>query len=284
MKNTIKQIIKAIPGSKYIYIPLARIVYPLIFLIKLILGKEQVIIYTMGKVGTVSLGRSIKTNKIQKHYFVNKRPFFEWNRKDYVPSKQSIGSKIYLAILMRSKVKIITAFRDPYARNVSLLFQTIHHYLYYLNPGNIEDDNFSSSGELLDHYFFDFVRQEAPFIWFKEELEKTTNVDIFQYPFDKEKGYAIINKNKISILVLTLEKMNQNEEVIADFIGDSTFKLEHKNDGTKKWYADLYESFKARNKLSNEQLVFYYDNDIVRHFYDDAMIESFKKKWAKNYE
>jgi hypothetical protein len=281
MKNTIKRIIKSIPGSHYIYIPIAKVVYSIIALFHLLIDKELIIVYTMGKVGTVSLGRSIEKNKTKRHYFLNDKSFFEWNRNDYKPNKISIYKRVYLALLRNSKVKIITAFRDPYARNVSLLFQTLHLYLFHLNPGTIEDNNFGSTDELIDHYFHDYVRKDAPFIWFKEELEAATKIDIFDYPFDKDKGYTIINKKKLSILVLTLEKLNDNEAIIADFIEDPNFKLEHKNNGSKKWYADLYDSFKKRNLLSAEELDFYYNNDIVRHFYNEETIESFKRKWSK---
>jgi hypothetical protein len=80
---------------------------------------------------------------------------------------------------------------------------------------------------------------------------------------------------------MTLEKLNDNEQTIRDFIGDQSFVLKHKNDGSKKWYSDLYASFKERHYLNEEELRFYYDNDVVRHFYTDEQIEQFKSKWSK---
>jgi hypothetical protein len=277
----LKNFVKSIPGSRYVYFPIAKVVYSFITLLYLASGKAILMIYTMGKVGTVSLSRSIKKPKRQAHYILNKKSFFEWNRNDYKSSSISIYKWIYIRIFRRSNVKIITAFRDPYSRNISLLFQTLHHYLYHINPGNIDDDNFSSSSELLDYYFKQHIRKDGPFTWFKDELEAASSIDIFDYPFDKERGYSIIKKDKISILVLTLEKLNDNEGVIADFIGEKDFKLDHKNNGTKKWYADLYDAFKKRNLLSEQDLSYYYDNEIVRHFYTETQIEEFKNRWRQ---
>lgn len=171
-------------------------------------------------------------------------------------------------------------FRDPYAKNVSLMFSSLIDILWHHNPGGI-DNKQQNTSELLDYYFANHVRHDLPLKWFDEEFKEATKIDIFDYPFDKEKGYIIIKKGKIDVLLMTLEKLNDNEQTIRDFIGDQSFVLRHKNDGSKKWYSDLYESFKKRHYLNEEELKFYYDNDVVRHFYTDEQIEQFKSKWSK---
>lgn len=35
--------------------------------------------------------------------------------------------------------------------------------------------------------------------WFKDYIEKFLEIDLFEYSFDKEKGYSNIDKNNISI-------------------------------------------------------------------------------------
>jgi hypothetical protein len=160
------------------------------------------------------------------------------------------------------------------------LFQVLIRLLYNHNPGFTENNQHDTS-ELIDYYFTNYLRVEMPFKWFDEEFKIATKIDIFDYPFDKDSGYTIIKKGKIEVLLMTLEKLNDNEQTIRDFVGDQSFSLNHKNDGSKKWYSDLYDSFKKRHYLNEEELKFYYDNDVVRHFYTGEQIEKFKSKWNK---
>jgi hypothetical protein len=125
------------------------------------------------------------------------------------------------------------------------------------------------------------VREDIPFIWFDEEFRITTGINIFDYPFDKEKGYVIVKKGRIEVLLMTLEKLNDNEQTIRDFIDDQGFVLTHQNEGSKKWYSDLYADFKKRHYLDHEKLSFYYDNNIIRYFYTDEQIEKFKIGWME---
>jgi hypothetical protein len=160
------------------------------------------------------------------------------------------------------------------------MFQILISLLQHHNPGYI-DNKQQKTSELLDYYFANNVRHDLPFKWFEEEFLPATNIDIFEYPFDKDKGFTIIKKGKIEVLLMTLEKLNDNEQTIRDFIGDQTFYLTHKNDGSKKWYSDLYDNFRKRHYLNEEELKFYYDNDVVRHFYTEDQIEKFKDRWRQ---
>ena len=240
----------------------------------------------MAKVGTSSISHNLNIPYKHKHFLSAKS--FSANISNY--SKVSTTGKsvdiiktfnpIFGLLFRIKKRRIITMFRDPYSRNTSSMFQFLVGLLQHHNPAGIENKQKNTS-ELLDYYFSNHVRHDLPFKWFDEEFKEATKIDIFEYPFDKEKGYIIIKKGKFEVLLITLEKLNDNEQTIRDFIDDQSFVLTHKNDGSKKWYSDLYANFKERHFLNEEELRFYYDNDVVRHFYMDEQIEQFKLKWSK---
>jgi hypothetical protein len=237
----------------------------------------------MAKVGTTSISESINLNHQGVHYFSNKRyklAFFDYTFLYENKFSPDIRSSFYSILFRLKRRKVITLFRDPFPRNVSLMFEVLGHLISYRGFES-KDSQLSNFKEVLDFYFDNYVRHNHPFLWFDEEFKLTTGIDVFEYPFDRDRGYTIIKQGRIEVLLMTLEKLNYNEDVIRNFIDDPNFVLNHKNDGRKKWYSDLYSDFKDRHFLNKKELSFYYDNDIVRHFYNEDQIEKFKDKWRQ---
>ena len=108
-------------------------------------------------------------------------------------------------------------------------------------------------------------------------------IDVFEYPFDKEKGYSIIKKDNIEVLLMKLEKLNGLEQIIGRFAGAPHFKLINANIGEKKQYAYLYKDVKDTMKIPREVFDFYYKgNPRMDHFYSEEEKAAFLKKWEKN--
>jgi hypothetical protein len=239
----------------------------------------------MTRVGTRSIFLNLNVPAKQIFFLYEplwKENFILWGNDSKKQFKlySRIQTRIQGKLLRSRKRKIITLFRDPYARNVSRLFKSFNSMLYHDKNG--VSNRFSSSYEILQYFYLNNVRKEIPFIWFKEEFQVTTGINVFDYDFDKDKGFMIIKKGRLEVLLLTLEKLDKNEKVIKEFTGDLNFELIHHNDGSQKWYSDLYSQFKKRRKLTQEEISFYYDNDVVRHFYTDEQIQTFINKWTSN--
>lgn len=76
--------------------------------------------------------------------------------------------------------------------------------------------------------------QNRLFNWFDEELKELCDVDVYSHPFDKDKGYSIINENGVEILLLKTEKLSNLTDVIKDFANIQQFELLNENIGEKK--------------------------------------------------
>ena len=123
------------------------------------------------------------------------------------------------------------------------------------------------------------------FEWFHRELQATFGVNVFDYPFDREKGYTIIREGQVEVLVLKLETMNKNYEIIKEFSGISEFKeeFENHNVGELKSYRYLYEGIKHEVDVPRTLLDFYYKNNPqFAHFYTKEEADAFYKRWIKN--
>jgi len=171
-------------------------------------------------------------------------------------------------------VKIITLVREPIGRYISWIMQNLMEWIANNDSNSItetmQDDIIASTKSCHN--------------WFHHQIERLTGVDVFDYPFDKEKGYTVIQKNNVEILLLTLEKLKYNEAVIAEFVGIKDFKLINKNITNDKITNYVYEALKKDFKVSEEMLDEVYKAFQMEHFYSDKEIEEYKNKWLSSIE
>lgn len=176
-------------------------------------------------------------------------------------------------------INIISLVRDPIARSISSYFQHFHD-TYIINMSNVNCDTLKG--------VTDYIIKEQKcgengymFQWFDNEFNNIFDIDVYKYPFNKEKGYSIIHKDNINILLLQMEKLNENEGLIAEFIGNSDFTLVNSNIGSKKPYSYLYHDVLNEIELSDEILNYYYVNNLrMDHFYSDESKHKMRRRWS----
>ncbi|MFD2656634.1 putative capsular polysaccharide synthesis family protein [Gracilibacillus thailandensis] len=232
-----------------------------------------VIIYQMGKVGSTSISFSLGKKVPHIHSFgpditnyFFKRPVKKRNYINYL-----IKKVILFFFKLKKEPKIITLVRDPLSRNVSAFF----HYLEETNKHEYEN-------LIIDEYMSLFNKRmphDTPLIWFQNELEKYFNIDVYGYEFDKEKGWNIIQKGKVKVLILQMEKLNENEDVIAEFLNKPDFKLVRANTASNKNYIETYNEFKSKFKPNKQLIDILYNSKYMEHFYTNAERNIFVKKW-----
>ena len=245
------------------------------------------LIYQPGKVASSSIYDELKT--LGKNCF-------------HIHSMDKIGSaeeqEFIHGLLRKSKIKIVTGVRDPVSRGISNTFQNcsrcwishrpdrsfidsvkIHTALQtplvkeYFTTDNFYSDMYSTSKMLKYGWMFD---------WFDMNIKDNLGIDIFEEPFDKEKGYTVIKRENVEIFVYKLEKLSGLEKELREFLEIENFSLRRSNDASNKSYSLLYRYVKENIKFSEEFLDFYYlDNPRMKHFYTEKEIEQFRKKWSE---
>jgi len=258
-------------------------------------GNEIVYIYQMGKVGSTGLRKTLENQGMMVFLEHNltlsysesqgvKRILGFWDQSGSKFSE--LKRKIYpcqrLRMLRKTPdIKIISLVREPIARNLSLCF--------HLSTDFIRDDVTNrffkgnrTSNELFSYYLEDRIDQSAGIRWFDREFLPTTGVNVYDYPFDSEEGYAVLQTEKYDILVLQLEKLNNNMLRIQEFLGLSEpFELARANVGDNKWYHLLYKEFKKNYRPSKALVDTLYSSQFMTHFYSKTDIEKFKQKWTQ---
>ncbi|MBQ2900548.1 MAG: hypothetical protein IJE49_01710 [Agathobacter sp.] len=169
-------------------------------------------------------------------------------------------------------LKIITLVREPIARALSG-YMNAFSQLALLR--DVDKDLVKGA----EAHIIESLENDYEFQWFNEEIRELTNIDIYRYPFDKELGYAWIKENKIEILILKTETLNQNARIIGEFVGCPNIEISNENVGAEKHYVYLYDEIKKRIKLPRKVLKEQYESSEFTHFYSEKEIQAFWQKW-----
>lgn len=232
-------------------------------------NSDSVLIYQPGKVGSRTIFATLnkaKINVLHLHTMYDK----------------SIGSDAELPRLisqMRNwgkQVRMIVGVRDPIARSLATFMQMFtHDYLSDYNLSrSIEENAWAKMESQLEKDWL-FSR------WFDNELNKVTGIDVYEYPFDKERGYTWIKERGIEILLYKMEQMNEIVDVLGEFVGSPGLVLVNKNVGKEKQYRYIYEELKNRIKIPVEVIEQQYQSPKFLHFYTEEEKERFMRLWMK---
>ena len=230
---------------------------------------HPILVYQPAKVGSVTIYRALEREKIDVVHLHRFTPTTKY--------KSVNEAYRFFASKYRGGVKIITLVRDPVARSLSRFMQQFGemHVTDNVCSWNLE----AEAGRVMTR----LLGENEEFLWFDREIKETMGVDVYQYPFDKERGYAWIKQGNIEILLLKTEMLDQNAKVIGEFVGKPDLRLQNRNVGAEKPYKYIYEELKKRIKISSELLDMQYNgNRQLDHFYTEEEKEQFRKKWNEH--
>lgn len=244
---------------------------------------DSIIIYQYGKCGSSSIHNTlIKCHKNAEHIHYIKNGITEEARENNL----RLFDRVQNILQKKDKVKIITLVREPISRTISKVFYRMalsDAYWYYGTDfmkkySNIEE--FVRNAMLYPRMGNEIDRDINK--WFEIEFRDTLGIDVLKYDFDRDKGYTIIQEGNVEVLLLQMEKMNENEAVIGDFVGIEGFKLANSNMGENNEYQYVYRDMKNDIKIPQEMFdIYYLDNEYMKHFYSKEDLNKFKLKWEK---
>ena len=240
---------------------------------------DLIVSYQMGKVASSSIAASI-IHCEQFHSWSSEEPIMFFSSRNTGSLKGRILQYCvwrirYMRLALRYKytlknngrVKLIVGVREPVSRNVSGYFQSL-----------MKKEKGVSVRECIER-FNAYCPHLAPLTWFDVELKQKLGIDIYQYEFDKENGYARFSQGPFDIFVYRQEDLKDNVSALRDFLGDSQFTLESVNEAGSKWSSSLYKKFINEFCPSREYLQLMYRSKYFTHFYTHEHREKFEKSW-----
>ncbi|NNF03815.1 MAG: hypothetical protein HKN17_05050 [Rhodothermales bacterium] len=251
-------------------------VRPIVKLIRYL--PDPILVYQMGKVGSTTILRSLKKENVPTFHVhnINKR-----NRQQIRRIYRQHDARLpaffhegrYLRYWLRwssRQKRIITLVRDPIARIISGKFQTAD--VRGFPVGDVE-----RAIEALKTEFMEGEGLDYTYRWFSDEIREIIGVDVFDYPFDRDRGYARITTPEADILVMTLERLNNLEGEISEFVGRE-IRLERSNVEQSDTYLHVKKTF----RLPADVVKDVYDTEWIRHFYTPDDVSTFISKWSED--
>jgi len=246
----------------------------------LINKKELVLIYQMGKVGSTSFQLLLRD--------IDRFEVFHLHRLNQVSNDSMIDRYlstgcVELALkeiewkeiadyiqVEKPQINVVTAMRDPIARNISAFFQNI----------DLEDLRHNDVENLIDKFLKNYPH-DVPLNWFDEQFKEVLNINIFNYPFNRERGWDEICDGNYKCLLMTTE-IDDNEKLAAvnHFFGLNLTAMKRANIGGKKEYSTTYKEFKEKINLPKRYVDKMLNSPIVEHFYTKQQVNQFYEKWT----
>lgn len=228
--------------------------------------------FQMGKVGSQSIKSTIETDYLIHH----------------MHTRQEM--ELLLPLLRRKsgkKLDLITATREPVGREISVFFQNLiaPDFPYGVST---KKEAFEIGVEGLIPLFremYDSGGSET-ISWFDRHFKPSTGVDVYDHPFDKQKGWDIIETDGWRILIVRFEDISRNYlDAVNSFAaprhnGRLKYKrMREANVSENKWYAPLMREFKTRITFKQEILDSAFQSRYCTHFYTPAEIERMNSRY-----
>lgn len=265
-------------------------------------GRETVVVYQMGKVGSSSIVASLHAlrEKMQVHHVHTLTPQGiaaaeaiyaqieqETGINTYARSRHLQSSRYLAQRLHRPapsgdrRWKVITLVREPISRNVSSFFQVIDHHL----PNFVARYEAGELGiEAVTSAFLERFDHDQVLNWFDAEARPALGIDVFAGEFEQERGYTIYRGDHCDLLLLKLETLDAcASAAFREFLGIEDFTLVRSNVAEEKAYATAYQQFKRTLSLPEWYLEKMYSSRYMQHFYSQAEIAAFATKWESHH-
>ncbi len=233
-----------------------------------------VLIYTTGRVGSMALHYSLEAHDILAFQIHTLNPV-------KLIENQQPGTAVwaYNHIIRPGRAaQIITLVRDPLAVMISDFFPKLRWI-----TGQKDAYRRYTVDELCEIFnagYFGEGRHLEKLNWYEAEMQKSLGIDIYQYPFDTERGCTRFEQAPYQVLALKTELDDGvKSALVADFLGLKQFVLERRNVGETKEYGEVYRAFKKQLRVLPENLDAVYNSRFARHFYTESEIHAFRQQW-----
>ena len=107
---------------------------------------------------------------------------------------------------------------------------------------------------------------------FAEAVENIFHFNVYDYPFDCEKGYSIILHENVELFIFQLEQLSQLDKVLGEFLNIEDFVLYSDNIGDLQWYKKYYREARKKVKIDRDLLNEVYSDKYMNHFYSEKQI------------
>lgn len=259
--------------------------------LKKVLGKfdNLILIYTIGKVGSASIYKSIKhqvefvdypvfhLHSLSPTQILEQKKYYKSSQRKSVPF-HLIQAAILSGLLpeYQGEIYIFTLIREPIQREVSSIFQDSFNFTNSQHVGK------SGISQVVREKINALIHDLPENKWFERELKAVFGFDVFTADFDPKTGFAILQNGKTKLAFIRLENLEVHYQKICQELFEMSidFELLKTNVSGNKFYKEDYEGITNEIALSEEELEKVTGTEFIQKFYPD-FIPVIKEKWRK---
>lgn len=261
------------------------------------LGKDSaIIVYQMGKVGSTTVAETLKSLHLkmpvyQVHHLTKEGQQIEESKvsgKDKPAFRRTaywagryLQRQLMPDVMNDRRWFIVTLTRDPVARNISGFFHSMKRTHPDLYAALESGENERLFPRLAETFLSDYPH-DRPLDWFDDEMKTAFGIDLYERPFPWAKGFDIIEHDNVRLLILRLEDLQaQLQNAFEEWLGLTFDPIEivSANRASRKSYQHHYNAFKDWLVLPATYLERMYNSKYARHYYADAELANFSRKW-----
>jgi Putative capsular polysaccharide synthesis protein len=272
-------------------------------------GKEIVLIYQMGKVGSHSILEALARAAPQRlalyhvHFLMPDQIEYWWGEAERafggarrvpasiyrsVANAQLLSAQVRHAVARRAparRIKIISLTREPVAWSVSAFFTMRAWWPPRLAARCDSRSPLRPDADLVaavrDAFFHAFRFHDLPSTWFDTDLNALLNVDVFANRFPHDPGYEVFRAPAADVLLMRTEDLARSaRSALREFLNVDIGALPRVNDTGDHSYAALYSALRESLDAPPAYLDRMYESTYARHFYTDAERLRFRARWA----
>jgi hypothetical protein len=174
--------------------------------------------------------------------------------------------------------KLVTVFREPIARNVSVFFLSIDAFVENFQERHQRGE---LDNETLMEIFLEKFPHEQPLLWFEQEVKDVFGIDVYDQAFPQDQGYQVIRHDHVDLLLIKLEQLNNcYRKAFPELLEVEIPNLKHTHVTELDPSKPMYTDFVRNASFPPEYLDRMYESAFARHFYTDAERDAFRRKWS----
>lgn len=238
--------------------------------------KSPVIVWTMGKVGSLSVYQGVRLAKLKAlhpHYCDDEtldQMGARIGREMPVIQHGLQSAAVLKAATVKNPAFIITMVRTPIERNISSYFH--NKEFMDVTPENVE--------EMTRHFVKTYPHHVAT-DWLDENLKKVIGLDVYAEPFEKKRGFRIYDRGRHKVLLLRSDLTREAQgAAVSGFVGRPV-TVRNVNVGAEKSYANDYRRFLDQIAFSKDYVEQMLESRYAKHFWPRTKIEELRRFWLR---
>lgn len=251
-----------------------------------IFRKPIVLIHQMGKVGSLSIYRSLQARyshlfDLYHTHFLNPSYALESDRQrrdtdwqvygqrqnnDWLPNDYYDITRVHNRLLVKSQhpLNIITMVRDPISRNISAYFQNLHWVW------GMPDAYQQKSLHELAEGFWAQVNHDFPLEWLDREIQDVVGLDVYAHKFPHDVGVQHLSDGAHNLLIMHMRTPDQlKEQSVQQLLGIEHFKITRSHVSEKKPYGSVYKKFLREVEIPEWYVDKMLNSRFARHFFSE---------------